>query len=265
MEAAITSPSNPLVKEAAGLLEKKYRDRHKAFLLEGWKNINEAMAAGFCPKRIFFDPCALPESIAALLKDAAATGGIALCKVPGAIIRKLSDSKTPQPIVAVFAKFSFGLKDVALHGGSFVIVADALKDPGNLGAIIRTADAAGIEAVILAENCADLFSPKTLRAAMGSAFHLPVLAGLANADILSWLRAESFAVFAADSRAGKTLYQADFSGRAAVVLGSEAEGVGDFFAQAAGQKVSIPMKGRAESLNVAAAAALFIYRARGGG
>jgi TrmH family RNA methyltransferase len=188
-----------------------------------------------------------------------------LFAVSGAIIRKLSDTKTPQPVVAVFDKFSFALEDIPLHGESFVIVADALKDPGNLGAIIRTADAAGIDAVILAENCADLFSPKTLRAAMGSAFHLPVLEGCANTDILAWLRAQAFTVFAAAPRAARTIYQTDFSGRAAVVLGSEAQGVGDFFAQAAKHKVSVPMKGRAESLNAAAAAALFIYQARGGG
>ena len=264
MEDAISSLSNPLVKEAAGLLEKKYRDRRQAFLLEGWKNINAAMAAGFRPERIFFDPGALPESAGALLKKAVAVAGVPLVKVSGAIIRKISDTKTPQPVVAVFAKFSFALGDIPLRGDSFVLVADALKDPGNLGAIIRTADAAGIDAVILAENCADLFSPKTLRAAMGSPFHLPVLAGLANADILAWLRVNSFAVFAADHRAARTIYQTDFSGRAAVVLGSEAQGVGDFFARAAGQKVSIPMKGRAESLNAAVAAALFIYQARGG-
>ncbi|MDR3349990.1 MAG: RNA methyltransferase [Acidaminococcales bacterium] len=265
MEAAITSLANPVVKEAAGLLQKKYRDKRRAFLLEGWKNVSEAITAGLCPQRVFFDPSALPSSAVAFLKETDMAAGTDLLAVSGGIIRKLSDTKTPQPIVAVFDKFSFALRDIPLHGESFVIVADGLKDPGNLGAIIRTADAAGIDAVILAENCVDLFAPKTLRAAMGSAFHLPVLAGFANTDILAWLRAQAFAIFAAVPRAAQTVYQADFSGRAAVVLGSETQGVNDFFAQAAAHTVSIPMKGRAESLNAAVAAALFIYKARGGG
>jgi TrmH family RNA methyltransferase len=191
--------------------------------------------------------------------------GTPLLAVSGAVIGKLSDSVSPQPVVAVLGKSATALADLKLSADSFVLILDGLKDPGNVGTIIRTAAAAGIDAVILAANCADLFSPKTLRATMGAIFHLPVVTGDTSDNIAAWLKSHSFRLLAACAQSEPAIYQTDFSGRVAVALGSEAQGVGDVFLRAAEQRVSIPMPGRAESLNVAVAAALFIYQARGRG
>lgn len=263
MIKAITSLQNPLIKQAALLLQKKHRKEQNAFLLEGLKNIYEAACSGFIIKSIFFVQAAFKENEQVLLEEILHKQNIELFDVTQEIIKKLSDTKTPQPIVAFLQGFSYDLSaiDLALDN-PFILVLDGINNPGNLGTIIRTADAVGIQGVILNKNCADLLAPKTLRSTMGSVFHLPVIADCEDKKIVTWLKENSFQIAASAIDAKLTMQEADFSQRMAIVMGSEAHGISNYFSQNADFHVAIPMKGKAESLNVAIATALLLYNAR---
>ena len=263
MPKIITSMQNATIKQVASLLQKKQRKEQNAFLLEGFKCIQAAVKSGFPIKQLFFEHAVLSELEGQLLIEIAKKQGTALFQVPQSIINRLSDSKTPQPIVAVLEDFSCKLSEIQLPGNAMVLVLDGINDPGNLGTIIRTADAFGIEGVILNQSCADIFSPKTLRATMGSLFHLPVIVNMPNQAIVTWLQENSFQIAASAADAQLTMQEANFSSRTALIMGSEAHGVSDYFFKQANFKVSIPMKGRAESLNVAIATALLLYSVRG--
>lgn len=258
----ITSAANPLIKETASLLQKKYRIKQCSFLLEGAKSIQSAIERGFPLRRIFIDKQVLPEEECIFYEKIAEEQDIDLFYVRGAIIEKISDTVSPQPVVAVLDSFSCGFSDIVVKEKALVMILDGINDPGNLGTIIRTADAAGIDAVVLNPNCSDLFSPKTLRSAMGSVFNLPVITGADDDDIVKWLKNERFAIITSAADADISIKDMVLSVRSAIVMGSEAHGVNDFFLQNADMNVSIPIYGKAESLNVAAAAAIFLYKAK---
>jgi TrmH family RNA methyltransferase len=258
----ITSLANPLVKEAAALLAKKGRKEQSAFLLEGIKSIFAALESGYTPLRVFWNPDTLSMDLAAAITAAARERGFPLLAVTDAVLGKITEAKSPQPLVAVFSKPPEDLESLTLADGSFVFVLDGVADPGNAGAIIRIADALGGSAVFFSEKSADLFSPKTLRASMGSFFHLPVRQTESRA-LLAWLRRRRFYIVAAAAHGGSAPGSLNLAGSTALILGSEAGGIGSFFAETADATMTLSLRGRAESLNVATAAALFLYEARG--
>ncbi len=254
----LTSTSNSLVKQASRLAQKKYRQEQNAFLLEGFKVIKEALDSNFACKQIFCvkDKLAVSELAYLQSKD------IELINVTDDIIQKISDTVTAQPVVAVMQLFKTDFSDIKLQKDSFIIVLDDVKDPGNLGTIIRTADACAASAVVLTKECTDIFSPKVIRATMGSVFHLPIITAGSKDEIADYLRQTGFKIFTTAADGEKNLYKTEFSGRLAAVMGSEASGVSDFFCKKADFSISIPILGKAESLNVAVALALVAYRVK---
>ncbi len=178
---------------------------------------------------------------------------------PG-VIERIADTVTPQPILAVVAYEPGGLEEIG--GGSMVMVCVDIRDPGNAGTMIRTADAAGIDAVICCDGTVDPTNPKTLRASSGSLFHLPVVWGGRAEDVVRTLKGREFVTVGAVVRGGSDYVAVDWCRNVGLVFGNESSGLTPEIANLLDETVSIPMSGRAESLNVGSAAAVLCFEAR---
>ncbi len=256
----IGSSRNPLVKEAAALKLKKERQRQGLYLAEGVRQTEEAVAAA-AAERIFYVPAAYAEQprLAALLEKAAAQR-IELIPVSEAVLKKIADEKTPQPVIALCAIKEPSLEKIFAQGKP-VAVLDAVADPGNVGSILRTAAAAGAGGAVLLDGCADLYAPKTVRSAMGALYHLPCVTGVKEEELTSAAEEAGYELAACVPQGGRNLYKSDLRGRLTFIFGNEANGVRPSLAARAEERLCIPMPGRSESLNVAAAAAVVLFEA----
>ncbi|WP_058302443.1 TrmH family RNA methyltransferase [Gorillibacterium timonense] len=254
----ITSVQNPRVKEWSELTGKKGRDKQGRFLLEGIHLIQEALHAGVAVRTVLYDlEKGLSSELEPLLADAPQ---IELVGVSAAVLAKCSETETPQGALAIADKPSSGLKELLADPAGFVVALDGLQDPGNVGTIIRTADAAGAAGVIVGKGSADPYAPKTVRSTMGSLFHLPVVEA-ALAPLLEEATARGVQVYSTGMASGLTCYDADFTAPVWFVIGNEGRGVSPEVRALVQQELSIPMPGQAESLNAAMAAGILLYEA----
>jgi TrmH family RNA methyltransferase len=252
----ITSLSNVKVKHARSLSLKKNRAAFRQFGAEGIRVIEEAERAGIIPALVFFEPATIAANIRAgnLLKRLQARTREVYAVTPD-VLDLLSQTEKPQGIVAIYP-----FPDLPLPPApKFVLVLDAVRDPGNVGAILRTAWATGIDAVLFAPGTADRFNPKIIRAAMGAHFFLPVAAQSWN-EIARTLEPVS-RVYLAHPRGKQTYTSADWTWPCALIIGSEASGSSAEAERLATSRVSIPMPGNAESLNAAVAAGILLFEA----
>lgn len=240
----ITSKANSVVKNAKKLHQKKYRK--SAYLIEGWHLFEEAVQAGVTIEKIFAlesyrdQLAAFPQTV----------------WVSEEILLDLADTQTPQGIVAVIQKEEVGLPD--LHQGKFLFLED-VQDPGNVGTMIRTADAAGFTGVIVSNKSADIYSLKTLRSMQGSHFHLPIYR-LSLATFVEEAKKSDLPILATTlSRDSKDYRELSSLENFVLVMGNEGQGISSVIAESADQLVHISMKGRAESLNVAVAAGILMF------
>ncbi len=253
----ITGLQNPLVKAAAELKQKKYRQQRGLFLAEGLRTVEEAVRYGSV-ESIFYTAIE-DERTRSVLEEAAAQQVQLIC-VSEAVMKKIADTETPQGVLAVCRMEKISLEEL-LAGGRMLLVLDRVGDPGNIGTMLRTADAAGLGGLLLLKGCADIYAPKTVRASMGSLFHVPVLSGLSEEQFVSAAHKAGYELLVTCLDGADNLYQADLSGRLAFVMGNEANGVSAGLLAAADKRVFIPMQGRAESLNVAMAAGIVMFEA----
>ncbi len=258
----ITSRSNERIKSLKRYYRKRHRDREGRFLAEGVKVIEEALDAGWKVKVLLFTAELTAHPRGAALLEAARAAGAEIWETVDHVLRDLADTTTPQGVVALIAKPRYDL-DLLLQGRGtpLVIVLDGIQDPGNLGTIIRTADACGLLGVITLEGTVDLFHPKVVRASAGALFHLPVFGDVAADHAVQFLAGAGFQIFVADPQGDYSLYECVFDRPTALFVGNESRGCTDFLHQVADRVVFIPMPGQAESLNVGVAASLFIYEA----
>lgn len=240
----ITSKANSVVKNAKKLHQKKYRK--SAYLIEGWHLFEEAVQAGVTIEKIFAlesyrdQLVAFPQTI----------------WVSEEILLDLADTQTPQGIVAVIQKEEVGLPD--LHQGKFLFLED-VQDPGNVGTMIRTADAAGFTGVIVSDKSADIYSLKTLRSMQGSHFHLPIYR-MPLTSFVEEAKKSNLPILATTlSRESKDYRELSSLENFVLVMGNEGQGISSVMAESADQLVHIGMKGRAESLNVAVAAGILMF------
>lgn len=257
MVEPIRSLQNPKVKLWSSLLERKHRQREGLFLLEGVHLVEEALMADASLEQIVYaEEDGLPPHIGAL----ADKRGVPCQPVSHEVFMKCTSTVTPQGVFAVVQQPKHDAADILARHRSLVIAVDRVQDPGNLGTIIRSADAAGASAVLLGKGTVDLYNPKTIRSTMGSLFHLPI----AEADLAEWLpkaRAQGVGVYASRLEDAESCYELDMSGDTWLVIGNEGAGVSADIQQAAGAFVRIPMPGRAESLNAAMAATVLLFEA----
>lgn len=244
---------NARVKEARKLSRRSVRSERRLFLADGPKAVEGALGVPGCVVEVFATPAAAQEYGALL-------ASVEVTLVDDRALASLSDSVSPAGVVAVCRFFDAAFDDVTDQVGPIVICAD-VRDPGNAGTIIRTADAAGAGAVILAGNSVDPYNAKTVRASVGSLFHVQHAIESDAAVAVREVKAAGFTVLAADGGGEVDLFAADelLATRTAWLFGNEAWGLPDELAALADHRVRIPIYGRAESLNLATAAALCLY------
>ncbi|MAW86994.1 MAG: RNA methyltransferase [Phyllobacteriaceae bacterium] len=258
----ITSLSNPLVKDIKALALKKYRDQSHSFLAEGQKLVIDALDAGWTIRMLVCSKSVKARAdIQALAARTIAAGGDVL-EVSDKVLAAISRKDNPQMVAGVFEQSHARLADIRPAGDDVWIALDRVRDPGNLGTILRTADAVGAKGVILVGETTDPFSPETVRATMGSIFAVPV-ARATQEQFLAW-RAGWPGLVAGTHLKGSVDYRTvDFSGKPVLlVMGNESHGLPDAIAESCDTLLRIPQAGRADSLNLAVATGVMLYEIR---
>lgn len=258
----ITSSRNPKVKYLRSLRLRKVRQREGRFLIEGIRIVEEALDGGAAIETLVYAPDLLVSQRAQALVERIEPGQ--RLSVAGEVFRTFSDRDQPQGIAAVVRMEDRSLSDIPVGGDLLAIVAYQLSDPGNLGTLIRTADATGATAVIVVEPSVGLYDPQTVRATMGSLFALPIVRLADEAALFLWYQEVRgtglpLQVIATSAHGQQVYFEADFRHPLVLLLGSEQHGLPDWVRDQADVQVRLPMVGRATSLNVAAAAAALIY------
>lgn len=266
MRKSINSADNGTLKSAIALHRKKQRDKSGCYILEGPNLIREAFANQGVVQELFCcDKLDQERPEFRELLELADAQSLPVYTVPEFLFMRLSDTETPQGIAAI-------AKKEQVDAGHFfnnqrrsdcraVLVLDRIQDPGNLGTLLRTADAAGFLGVIAVKGTGDFYSPKVVRAAAGALFRIPILATEGPEETLELLRHYKKRVVATVLQDSKAYDESDLAGDVALVIGNEGNGICDAFLACAEQRVRIPMRGDAESLNAAVAAGILMYEA----
>jgi TrmH family RNA methyltransferase len=262
-EISYAGAHSPRLKAARRLTKRAFRQRERAFLAEGPQAVAEAFNCGALLTDLFVTVPA--RSRHSDLVTAIAGAGIPVHLVSGEIMDELAQTVTPQGLLAVCGFIDVPLTEVTGPGPAPTLVAllANVRDPGNAGTVLRTADAAGTHAVVFADASVDPYNGKCVRASAGSLFHLPVVAGARLEDAVAAMRAAGLRIVAADGRAGRSLddpgVQARLAEPTAWMFGNEAWGLPPELVALADEPIAVPIYGRAESLNLAAAAAVCLY------
>jgi len=235
---------------------KSVRNADRVFVAEGAKVVEAALASGASVEALYFDSAgALTDNTAAIVDQATSAGIRVFALAPG-VMDRVADTVTPQPLIAVVSYLDIDLDQVV--DGAVVVLVD-VRDPGNVGAIIRSADAAGAAAVVICEGSGDPYNPKTVRASAGSLFHLPLVRGGTFGEVAATLTAMKFQLVGAVAHGGADYASFDFGPRPAIVFGNEAAGLGAETLATLDQLITVPIAGGAESLNVAMAATVISF------
>lgn len=245
----IQSATNPKVKQWKKLLTKKERDKTGLFLVEGFHLVEEAVKASRVEEIILLEDTDLPSSFN--------YGATPITMIPKSIFVELSDTQTPQGILGVCSQ----PPKLDVPNGQTYLLIDAVQDPGNLGTMIRTADAAGIDVVVVGEGSVDTYNPKVLRSAQGSHFHLPVVRGNIREWVLK-LQEASIPVYGTALEGSVTYQSVQPSHAFALMVGNEGGGVDQELLQQTDANLFIPIYGKSESLNVAVATGILLYYLR---
>ena len=257
----ITSLANPRIKCAAALRDRRERDRTGLTLVDGAREIRRALEAGADLVEVYVCESLLagPDARAAL--DWIRGRDVPLQPTSEAVFGKLAFGERAEGLVAIARIPPLGLDAMTLAEDALVAVVEGVEKPGNLGAILRSADGAAVDGVVAASPRTDLFNPNTIRASAGTIFTVPLAAAPAQ-DVLAWLRQRGLRIVAARVDGTERYTEVDLSGPLAVVLGAEAEGLGETWSTPDIVGVRLPMLGVADSLNVSVTAAILFYEAR---
>lgn len=255
----ITSLRNPRIVDLRKLDQRRQRRRQGRFVAEGLQALRMALEAGWQAQEIYHCPACFTGPTAEDLLLQFVAGGARPIEVNEHVMQALSEREAPQGLVATLALPRSGLADLQLPQRSLVLVLDRLRDPGNMGTLLRTADAVGAGAVLLLPPCVDPFDPKVLRASMGSLFSLPVIMLDSLAPLAPWLQQQGLPLLGADAMRGRLWTEMDWQGGLALALGNEAEGLAESLLNLCEGLAALPVQGHAESLNVAVAGGVLMY------
>ncbi len=258
----VTSLANPIVKDIKALANKKDRDETKSFMAEGLKLVIDALELGFEIKTLVYAKNVKdkPQVVQAATKTVA-RGGLVL-EVSEKVLSSITRRDNPQMVVGIFTQRWTSLRDIRPKAGETYVALDRVRDPGNLGTIIRTADAAGASGVILLGETTDPYSMETVRATMGSVFALP-LVKTSPADFLAWKKGAGVSVVATHLAGAVDYRTIDYRKKPVVLLmGNEQAGLPDELAREADALARIPQAGLADSLNLAIATGIMLFEAR---
>lgn len=260
MAETITSLHNPKVKQLVRLRDRRERDRTGTFLVEGYREILRGVEADLVVEEMYVCPQLFLGGNEAALVEHARGRGADVVELSEPVFRKVSYRDRPEGLLVVARQPDTSLHRLRLTGDGFVLVVCSIEKPGNLGTMLRTADAAGMTAVVVSDPTTDPFNPNVVRASLGTLFTVP-LAVAGTVETLSALAGAGVRIVATTPSAATTLWDADLTGPVAVVVGSEQYGLPAAWLDAADVRVRIPMAGRADSLNAAVAAAVTVFEA----
>ncbi|MFI5336837.1 MAG: TrmH family RNA methyltransferase [Opitutales bacterium] len=265
----ITSLQNPRVKQLVRLRERRERDTAGLFLVEGYREVRRALEKNIRLHELYYAPDWFLGGNEPALLETAQAAGATLFELSKEAFAKCSYRDRPDGLLAVAPQWHRRLEDLAPAGPGtpspaaqtpFLLVVESIEKPGNLGTILRSADAAGIDAVIVCDAVTDLFNPNVVRSSTGVLFSVPVVVE-ESAAVLAWLRDKGVRIVVTTPAATSLYTQTDLRGPLAIVMGSEQYGLSEFWLQQSDAQVRIPMAGQADSLNVAMATIITLFEA----
>jgi len=256
----ITSLKNQKVGEALKLMERRSREETGLFLIEGVKELSLALKSGIKLFRLFYCEELFKGDEEREIIKTALKQGAELIPVTSNVFKKMVYREGSFGLLAEAEQFKRELKDISLAVPPLLVVVESAEKPGNLGAILRSADAAGADGVIVCGTGADIYNPNVVRASMGALFTIPVVESTAE-ETIRWLKDKDIMIVAATPHADKSYFDADLKGACAIIMGSEHEGLSNVLLKAADIRIMIPMKGKADSLNLSTATAVMLYEA----
>lgn len=256
----VDSPRNAEVKGLLKLKDRKNRDREKLFLIEGRREITRAVQANVRIRTLYLCmELSAPAGMSKLVSELELIG-IETVRLSEAAFRRLSIRENPDGALAVAETWQLDPSEIELPADPLLLVIDGLEKPGNLGALLRTADSAGADAVFVTGGGTDLFNPNVVRASMGSLFARPV-AMVERQELVEWLKRRGWRLLATSPGAHMSYWDADMKSGCAILLGTEHDGLDMEWLEAADELLLVPMQGMADSLNVATTGALLLYEA----
>lgn len=262
MVERITSLQNPKVKLSIKLRERRHRDAHELYLIEGYRELERAAQASIPLKTLFFCPeFFLGSNEHALIERCEKLGASTFLCQPS-VFQKLSYRDRPDGLLAIAQQKRRSLLDLEQlmreKTNPFLVIAEAIEKPGNLGTILRSSDAVGLDALVVCDPCTDIFNPNVVRASVGTLFTVPVFECTAK-EIIPWLKQRQISLLAATPHAALEYTATDLRGPIAIAVGTEQLGLSPQLMESADLQVCIPMRGIADSLNVATATTLLLY------
>jgi len=254
----ITSIQNPKIKLAMQLANRRTRNQTDLFLIEGYRELSRAVQARVKILSLFICPALfLGTNEKALIKQIKQDQAL-IYPCSESVFKKISYRDRPDGLVAIAEQMHSPLRSISFSPTAFVVIAEAIEKPGNLGTILRSADAAGVDGVIVCDRCTDIYNPNVVRASVGTLFTTSVIEATSQ-EVLSLMREHKIKVVAATPSAFQEFTEADLTGPVAIAVGTEQLGLSDFWMKQADICVRIPMHGIADSLNVATATTLLLY------
>ena len=260
MREPITSVTNPRVKQLVKLRNRRERDLSGVFLIEGFRELTRAVDSEIAIREVFVCPDLFLGSNEETLIERAVAGGAERVELGSEAFRKVSYRDRPEGLIALADQFPTTLDRLSPSSNPLILVVESIEKPGNLGTMLRTADAAGVDAVIVCEPTTDPFNPNVVRASIGCLFLVP-LAVCSTAEAIDWLTERGIRTFAATPAATLSHWQANFQKPSAIAIGSEQYGLTKAWLERAGDQIRIPMSGHVDSLNAAMAAGVTLFEA----
>lgn len=256
----ITSPANPRVKAIAGLRRRRARELERRTVVEGRDELALALDAGVVPELLLLCPDLMADGVLADVLARAEELGVEVVHASRSAFEKAAYREGPDGVLAVVPTLQRRPEELTLPDDALVLVCEGVEKPGNLGAMLRTADAAGVDAVVAADPVTDWGNPNTVRASKGTVFSVPVAAASTEAT-LAWLEGHGIPLVAATPDTARVHTDVDYRGPVAIAVGTESTGLTEAILEQAAHRVRIPMAGRVNSLNVATSAAIIVYEA----
>lgn len=255
MLEVIKSKENSIIKDIKKLQEKKYRNIHNKFIVEGFRFVSEALESDFDVAYVVITET-IEEKFEKLGLNKKVKGNTKVIKVSEAILKNICSTDNPQGIAAVVSNKKINID----YGEGFYILADRVQDPGNMGTIIRTANAAGAKGIIVTKGTVDIYNSKTLRSTMGSIFKIPIILD-EDLGYIKKLKEQDFKIVVSSLDTENNFYDIDLTGKIIIAVGNEGSGISEEIYSISDRRVKIPMPGNAESLNVGIAAGIMMFEA----
>lgn len=256
----IISLKNENIKEVSALRDRKARDKRGLTVIDDVRELRMAINAGIEVREFYFCPALIEEDVLSSLMGVLSKKKIRTIEVSKSVLEKISFGDRIEGIVSVVRTPKRGLNDIQLGSSALLVVLEAVEKPGNLGAVLRTCDAAGADGLIVCDGGTDVYNPNVIRSSQGAVFTVPVVVA-DNKEALDYLRKHRIRSVGTFPGAKSSLWKADLKSSIAVVLGSEHSGLSEFWHKNADERIQVPMQGEVNSLNVSITAALALYEA----